>query len=88
MTEAEEIAALRADISMLKASSLTVAQRDAVDRLADHVDALVRLVDEDQFKRTLWTTVRSWSVAIGAVVAAVWVVKDGLARALRALVER
>lgn len=87
MTEADEIAALRADVAALKATALNAEQRAAVDRLTDHIESLVRLIEDDKFRRTLWATARSWSVALGAVVAAAWVVKDGLARVLRALLE-
>ena len=87
MTEADEIAALRQEVAVLRNTSLTKIQRDAVDRLTDHVEALVRIVDEDRMKRLFTGSLRSWSVALGAVVSAVWVVKDGLARALKALIE-
>lgn len=87
MTEAEEIALLRADVAALKATALTAEQRAAVDRLAEHVEALVGLVEADKFTRRLWSTVRSWSAVLAALMAGMWVIKDSLARAVRALLE-
>lgn len=87
MSEADEIAALRAEVQVLRSTSLTAVQRDAVDRLTDHVEALVRLVDEDRMRRLFFGSLRSWIVAAGAFIGAVWVMKDGLARAIKALVE-
>lgn len=88
MSEADEIAALRAEVAVLKSTALTPVQRDAVDRLADHVEALVRLVDEDRMRRMFFASARSWLVGLGAVIAALWAAKEGIARALRALIER
>lgn len=87
MSEADEIAALRAEVAVLKSTALTAAQRDAVDRLSDHVEALVHLVDQDRMRRLFFGSLRSWIVAAGAFIGAVWVMKDGLARAIKALVE-
>ena len=87
MSEADEIAALRAEVQVLRSTSLTAVQRDAVDRLTDHVEALVRLVDEDRMRRLFVGSLRSWIVAVGALVAALWGIKEGLGRMLRALVE-
>lgn len=76
---------LRADVERLQRLALTEEQRLAVGRLAQHVDALVAMAESDKARRWLLTTVRTWAVALGAVVAAFWVVRDGLARAMRAI---
>lgn len=87
MQTEEEIAAIRAEVAALKSTALTREQHAAVDRLVDHTEHLVHLVEVDKFRKTFWATVRSWSVAGSAALAAIWVVKDGLSRVLRALLE-
>lgn len=80
-----EIEQLRADVDRLQRMALTEEQRLAVDRLARHVEALVGIAEADRARRWLLTTARSWAVAVGAVIAAFWVVRDGAARAIRAI---
>lgn len=80
-----EIEQLRADVDRLKRLALTDEQRLAVERLARHVEALVGMAEADRARRWLLTTARSWAVAVGAVIAAFWVVRDGAARAIRAI---
>lgn len=80
-----EIEQLRADVDRLQRLALTEEQRLAVDRLARHVEALVGMAEADRARRWMLTTARSWAVAVGAVIAAFWVVRDGAARAIRAL---
>lgn len=80
-----EIEQLRADVDRLQRLALTDEQRLAVERLARHVEALVGMAEADRARRWLLTTARSWAVAVGAVIAAFWVVRDGAARAIRAI---
>lgn len=82
----DEVAALRADVERLRAAALTKEQRDAVARIVEHVDRIIEMAESDRMRRWLLGTVRSWSVAIAAVVAAIWVVRDGAARILRAII--
>lgn len=83
----DELAALRAEVVALKATQLTAEQREAVDRLTDHVAALEAIVDEHKVRRLFLATVRSWAVGLAAIVAAIWTAKEGLARLLRGLLE-
>lgn len=87
MGNSVEIDELRADVERLQRLALTDEQRAAVERLARHVDGLVAMAEADRARRWLMTTARTWAVALGAVVAAFWVVRDGLARALKAILE-
>lgn len=82
----EEVAALRADVERLRAAALTKEQRDTLVRIVEHVDRIIEMAESDRMRRWLLNTVRSWSVAIAAVVAAIWVVRDGAARIIRAII--
>lgn len=87
MNEADEIAALRAEVAALRATQLTTEQREAVDRLTDHVAAIEAIVDEHKVRRMFLSMIRAWTVGLAASIGAVWAIKEGLARLLRSLLE-
>lgn len=87
MTQTDEIAALRAEVAALRATQLSAEQREAVDRLTDHVAALEAIVDERKVRRMLLAGIRSWTVGLAAIIGGMWAAKEGLARLLRGLLE-
>ena len=82
-----EITELRREVAELRSLALTPQQRAVVERLAQHVESIVSMVEEDRVWKRAIERMRSWIVAVAAVIAAAWVIRDGAARALRSLLD-
>lgn len=51
----------------------------------DEIREIRTILDQDKYVRRVWTTVRTWAVAIAAVIAGISVGFDAIAKAIKFL---